>query len=253
MADYLPKVVFITGASAGIGEACARRFAKDGCRLVLAARRHERLTRLAAELGVPAHVLAFDVSDRAAVTAAIGSLPAEFAAVDLLVNSAGLAVGIEPADRARIEDWEAMVRTNIDGLLYCTHSLLSGMVARGGGHIINMGSVAGNYPYPGGNVYGATKAFVEQLSLNLRADLLGKNVRVTNVEPGMVETEFSEVRFGGDKEKARAVYRGMQPLVADDIADIIHWAATRPAHVNINRVEVMPVAQAFSPFAVKRD
>lgn len=247
------KTVLITGASAGIGEACARRFALDGARLILAARRGERLAALAKELSVPVCVSLFDVRDRAAVERAVNQLPAEFAEVDVLVNSAGIAVGVEPADRALLDDWETMVRTNVDGLLYCTHALLPGMVARGRGHIINLGSVAGSYPYPGGNVYGATKAFVAQLSLNLRADLLGKNIRVTSVEPGMVETEFSEVRFGGDVEKARAVYRGMQPLVAGDIADAIHWAATRPLHVNVNRIEIMPTAQAFSPFAVKRD
>ena len=183
---------------------------------------------------------------------ALGELPEAFASVDVLINSAGLGLGLEPAERASLDDWMRMVRTNIDGLLFCTRALLPGMVERGRGHVVNLGSVAGSYPYPGGNVYGGTKAFVEEFSLNLRADLLGKGVRVTNIEPGRVETEFSEVRFGGDKERARSVYRGMQPLVAEDIADAIHWAATRPPHVNINRIEVMPINQAFSPFAVHR-
>lgn len=247
-----PLTVFITGASAGIGEACARRFAADGARLVLAARRLDRLRDLADTLSTPSHLLQLDVGDREAVRAAVDSLPEAFAAVDVLVNNAGVAVGLEGADRVGLEGWEAMVRTNINGLLYCTHALLPGMVARGGGHIVNLGSVAGTYPYPGGNVYGATKAFTEQLSLNLRADLVAKNIRVTNIEPGMVETEFSEVRFGGDKERARAVYRGMTPLDGDDVADCVHFAVTRPPHVNINRIEVMPTAQAFGPFAVDR-
>ena len=246
------RIVLITGASSGIGLACARRFAADGERLVLAARRMDRLVELERQLGVPAHLIQLDVTDREGVERALGELPEAFASVDVLINSAGLGLGLEPAERASLDDWMRMVRTNIDGLLFCTRALLPGMVERGRGHVVNLGSVAGSYPYPGGNVYGGTKAFVEEFSLNLRADLLGKGVRVTNIEPGMVETEFSEVRFGGDKERARSVYRGMQPLVAEDIADAIHWAATRPPHVNINRIEVMPINQAFSPFAVHR-
>jgi len=252
MPPYSPSVVFITGASAGIGAACARRFAREGSAVIVTGRRLDRLQALAAELGPRAHPLVLDVGDRAAVAAAVAALPPALAAVDLLVNNAGLAMGLEPADRADLDDWEQMVKTNINGALHCIHALLPGMVARHRGHIINLGSVAGTYPYPGGNVYGATKAFLEQLSLNLRADLLGKDVRVTSIEPGMVQTEFSVVRFGGDADKASAVYRGMQPLDADDIADVIHYAATRPPHVNINRLEVMPTAQAFAPFAVHR-
>ena len=252
MPPYSPSVVFITGASAGIGAACARRFAREGSAVIVTGRRLDRLQALAAELGPRAHPLVLDVGDRAAVAAAVAALPPALAAVDLLVNNAGLAMGLEPADRADLDDWEQMVKTNINGALHCIHALLPGMVARHRGHIINLGSVAGTYPYPGGNVYGATKAVLEQLSLNLRADLLGKDVRVTSIEPGMVQTEFSVVRFGGDADKADAVYRGMQPLDADDIADVIHYAATRPPHVNINRLEVMPTAQAFAPFAVHR-
>jgi len=200
----------------------------------------------------PVHAFALDVRDEAAVNAAVAALPAEFAAIDLLVNNAGLALGLEPAHRCDMEDWQRMVDTNIKGLLYCTRAILPGMVARDRGHIVNIGSVAGTYPYPGGNVYGATKAFVKQFSLNLRADLLGTGVRVSNVEPGLAESEFSLVRFKGDDGKAAKTYEGTQPLRPEDIADIVHWAATRPAHVNLNSIEVMPVCQATGPFAISR-
>jgi NADP-dependent 3-hydroxy acid dehydrogenase YdfG len=247
-----PHVVFITGASSGIGAAIARRFAAAGARLILAARRTDRLDALAAELSVPAHVLPLDVRDRAAVASAVASLPAEFAAVTILINDAGGAVGMEPAHEANLDDWEVMVDTNCKGLMFVTRAILPGMVARDRGHIINLGSVAGAYPYPGGNVYGATKAFVEQLSLNLRADLTGKRIRVTNIEPGMVETEFSLVRFKGDAAKASAVYQGFPALRAEDIAEAAFWAATLPEHVNINRIELMSVMQSFAGFSVKR-
>jgi len=247
-----PHVVFITGASSGIGAAVARRFAADGARLVLAARREDRLQGLARELDVPTHVLVLDVGDRAAVGRAVASLPEAFAAVTILVNSAGGALGLEPAQAANLDDWDAMVDTNCKGLMYVTRALLPGMVQRDRGHIINLGSVAGTYPYPGGNVYGASKAFVEQLSLDLRADLAGKRVRVTNIEPGAVETEFSLVRFKGDEAKARAVYEGFSPLSADDVAESIHWCATLPEHVNINRIELMSVMQSFAGFSIKR-
>jgi 3-hydroxy acid dehydrogenase / malonic semialdehyde reductase len=245
-------VVFITGASSGIGAAVARRFAGDGARLVLAARRLDRLTALAAELGVPALPLALDVRDRDAVERAVASLPAEFAEITVLVNDAGGALGLEGAPEAKLDDWEWMIDVNCKGLCYVTRAILPGMVARDRGHVINLGSVAGTYPYPGGNVYGATKAFVEQFSLNLRADLAGKRVRVTNVEPGMVETEFSVVRFKGDEARARAVYQGFQPLRAEDVAEAVHWAATVPDHVNVNRIELMSVMQSFAGFSVKR-
>ncbi|HVP67363.1 MAG TPA: SDR family NAD(P)-dependent oxidoreductase [Anaeromyxobacteraceae bacterium] len=241
----------VTGATAGIGEATALRFARDGARLVIAGRRGDRLDALARRAGVPCHPLVLDVQDRSAVERALASLPAEFAAVDVLVNSAGLALGLEPAHRASLDEWDQMIATNARGLATVTRSLLPGMVERGRGHVVNVGSVAGSYPYPGGNVYGATKAFVHQFSLNLRADLVGTGVRVTSVEPGMTDTEFSLVRLK-DREKAKAVYQGMTPLAAADIADAIHWAVTRPPHVNVNVVELMPEAQAFSPFAVKR-
>lgn len=251
----MPKIAFITGATSGFGAACARRFAARGWNLIVCGRRQERLEQLRAELAATAPVYAFplDVRDEAAVNAAVATLPAEFAEVDLLVNNAGLALGLEPAHRCAMRDWHDMIDTNIKGLLYCTRAILPGMVERDRGHIVNIGSVAGNYPYPGGNVYGGTKAFVKQFSLNLRADLMGTRVRVTNVEPGMAESEFSLVRFKGDEGKANQVYQGAQPLTPEDVADVVFWAATRPEHVNINRVEVMPVCQAFSPFAISRE
>lgn len=246
-------VVFVTGATAGFGEAVARKFAADGWKVVGTGRRRERLETLGQSLGTAFLPLRFDVSRRAEVEEAIDSLPAEFREVDVLVNNAGGAIGLDPAQSAHMEDWEQMVDTNIKGLLYCTRHLLPGMVERKRGHIINIGSVAAEFPYPGGNVYGAAKAFVHQFSYNLRADLLGTGVRVTDIQPGLAGgTEFSQVRFKGDEAKAAAVYKGVQPLTAEDVADSIHWAATRPAHVNINVIQVMPTAQAFGPLAVKR-
>lgn len=242
--------VLVTGASSGIGEAIVRRFAHSGARVVLAARRRDKLDALLGELSGDHLAITLDVRDRASVERALAELPVE---VDVLVNNAGLALGLEPAHAANLDDWEQMVDVNVKGLLYVTRALLPGMVARDRGHVINLGSVAASYPYPGGNVYGATKAFVKQLSLNLRADLFGTRVRVTDIEPGMVaETEFSLVRFKGDEERTRKVYEGVEPLRPGDIADLVHYAASLPPHVNINRLEVMPVMQAFSPFAVKR-
>lgn len=246
-------IVFVTGASAGFGAAIARRFARDGARVIVSGRRGDRLQALAAELGPNVLPLEFDVRDRAAVEAAVAGLPAEFAAVDLLVNNAGLALGLEPAHRALLEDWEQMVDTNIKGLMYMTRALLPGMVARGRGHVINLGSTAGEWPYAGGNVYGGTKAFVRQFSLNLRADLTGTPVRVTDVEPGLCGgTEFSKVRFHGDDTRAAKMYENVQPLTPDDIAETIHWIASRPAHVNINTISMMPVAQSFAGLSVHR-
>ncbi|MEW5851216.1 MAG: SDR family oxidoreductase [Myxococcota bacterium] len=250
MADN--DIVFITGATSGFGEACARAFAAQGARLVLTGRREERLRALKAELKTQVHTVVLDVRDNAAVERAVKDLPREFSDVTILLNNAGLALGLGPAHKVSLQDWETMVDTNIKGVLYVTRALLPGMVERNRGHIINLGSVAGTYPYPGGNVYGATKAFLHQFTMNLKADLVGTRVRVTTIEPGMAETEFSLVRFGGDAEKARAVYQGMQPLTPQDIADAVLWCATRPAHVNINAIEIMPVAQGFSPFAVHR-
>jgi 3-hydroxy acid dehydrogenase/malonic semialdehyde reductase len=247
------RTVFVTGASTGFGAAIARRFAADGWRVVASARRVDRLAELAGELGPSVLALELDVRDRGAVEQAVAALPQEFAELDVLVNNAGLARGLEPAQRASLDDWEQMIETNCKGLVFCTRAVLPGMVARGRGHIINIGSIAGTYPYPGGNAYGATKAFVHQFSLNLRSDLHGTGVRVTCIEPGMADTEFSTVRFSGDKARADAVYSGMQPLTADDIAGSVYWAATLPPHVNANVIELMPVAQSFAPFQVARD
>jgi 3-hydroxy acid dehydrogenase/malonic semialdehyde reductase len=247
------RTVFVTGASAGFGASIARRFAADGNRVVVSARRADRIDELAKEFGDTVLPVTFDVRDRAAVAAAVAGLPDEFAAIDVLVNNAGLALGLEPAPEADLDQWDQMIDTNCKGLTYCTRAILPGMVARGRGHVINLGSIAGTYPYPGGNVYGATKAFVHQFSLNLRADLHGTGVRVTSVEPGLSGgTEFSVVRFGGDQGKAGQVYQGVEPLGPDDVAEAVHWAAALPAHVNINVIEMMPVAQSFSPLAVAR-
>jgi NADP-dependent 3-hydroxy acid dehydrogenase YdfG len=250
--DPKTLTVFVTGATAGFGSACARRFAGAGARVVMTGRRKERLDELAREIGDLAHPVVLDVQDKDAVDKCIADLPAEFARINLLINNAGLALGLEPAQDAHMSDWETMVDTNIKGLMYCTRAILPGMVERDEGHVINLSSVAGSYPYPGGNVYGATKAFVKQFSLNLRADLLGKNVRVTSIEPGMAETEFSEVRFKGDAGKAQTVYEGMQPMTSADIAECIFFTATLPRHVNVNRMEMMPVMQSFAPFSTHR-
>ena len=248
------RTVFITGASSGFGAAAARRFTARGDRVVAAARRAERLRSLVGELGHDVLLpLTFDVRDRPGVERAVASLPQDFAQVDVLVNNAGLALGLEPAADADLDDWEQMIETNCAGLVYMTRALLPQMVARGSGHIVNLGSIAGTYPYPGGNVYGATKAFVHQFSLNLRSDLHGTGVRVTCVEPGLAGgTEFSDVRFGGDTERAAGVYAGTQPLTADDIAAAIEWATSQPPHVNINIIELMPTSQSFAPFQVYR-
>jgi 3-hydroxy acid dehydrogenase/malonic semialdehyde reductase len=248
-----PSVVLVTGASAGFGAALVRRFVSSGARVVAAARRTERLAALAGELGDAVLPIELDVRDRAAVAAAIAGLPAPFAAVDVLVNNAGLALGLEPAPRADLDHWQQMIDTNCTGLVTVTRAVLPGMVERRRGHVVNVGSVAGSYPYPGGNVYGATKAFVHQFSLNLRSDLHGTGVRVTCVEPGMCGgTEFSTVRFGGDQTRADAIYAGVTPLSADDVAEAVAWATAQPAHVNVNTIELMPVAQSFAPFQIHR-
>ena len=210
---------------------------------------------MAKELGkqVDALAVTLDVRERESVERKLTELPNEFSEVDVLVNNAGLALGLSSADHADLDHWDTMVDTNIKGLMYCTRAILPGMVARGAGHVVNIGSVAASWPYPGGNAYGGTKAFVQQFSRNLRADLTGKNIRVSLVEPGMCETEFSLVRFEGDADKASSVYEGMQPLSGKDVADIVYWTTQVPPHINVNQLEVMPVAQAWSPFAVHRD
>lgn len=248
-------VILVSGASSGIGEACARAFAASGHTLVLAARRRERLQRLASELAVqvPVHVLPLDVTDRDAVVHAIDKLPASFREIDTLINNAGLALGTDAAQQCNLDDWDRMIDTNIKGLTWLTRACLPGMVERNRGHVVNLGSTAGNWPYPGGNTYCGTKAFVAQFSRCLRADLVGTAVRVSCIAPGMVETEFSRVRMKGDQEKAAKVYEGTQPLTAQDIASIVLWICSAPAHVNINEVEVMPVCQAWGGWAVARD
>ena len=247
-----PMTVFVTGASAGFGQAIARRFVAEGHRVVASARRVDRLQELAAELGERLLPVELDVRDRAAIGRVLADLPPDATTIDLLVNNAGLALGLEPAHEAELDDWEQMLDTNAKGLMACTRSVLPGMVERGHGHIINLGSIAGTYPYPGSNVYGATKAFVHQFSMNLCADLHGTGVRVTCIEPGMAETEFSVVRLGGDRDEADTVYAGMQPLTADDIAESVFWAAMQPVHVNVNMIELMPTAQSFGGFQVHR-
>lgn len=244
----LSGTVLITGASAGIGQACARAFAAVGARLVLTARRFERIERLAAELreehGTECHLLELDVRDRESVFGAIDGLPAEWAEVDVLVNNAGLGRGVDKLHAGDPDGWDEMVDTNVKGLLYVTRAVTPGMVRRGRGHVINLGSVAGHEVYPGGAVYCATKHAVGAITKGTRMDLLGTGVRVSTVDPGMVETEFSVVRFGGDAERAANVYRGMTPLTAADIADTIVWVATRPAHVNIDEIIIKPTDQA---------
>ena len=251
----MTKTAFITGASAGFGAACAGKFAALGYRLVLAARRAAPLQALAAELKeqTAVHTLLLDVRDRQAVEDAVAGLPEEFAAVDLLLNNAGLALGLEPAHRADLDDWETMVDTNIKGLMYCTRLLLPGMVARNRGHVINIGSTAGSWPYAGGNVYGGSKAFVEQFTRNLRTDLFGTRVRASCIAPGMAETEFSKVRFKGDTSRADQVYANTEPLSAEDLAEIIAWVAELPPHVNVNTLEVMSVFQSWGGLQVHRE
>lgn len=246
-------IVFITGATAGFGAAMARRFVRDGAHVIATGRRKERLAQLRHELGDRLLPLELDVRDREAVERAFQTLPPPFTEVDVLVNNAGLALGLEPAQQANLDEWDVVVDTNVKGVLYATRAALTGMVARNRGQIINIGSVAGEFPYPGGNVYGASKAFLHQFSLNLRADLAGTPIRVTNVEPGLVGgSEFSAVRFRGDQTRADAVYANTQPLTSEDIADTVSWIASRPAHVNINVISLMPVAQTFGPLPVKR-
>jgi 3-hydroxy acid dehydrogenase/malonic semialdehyde reductase len=246
-------IVLVTGATSGFGAEMARKFVGNGHEVIAAGRRKERLDALAAELGPSLLALEMDVSSKTSIDDALAALPADWREIDVLINNAGLALGIEPAHKASLDEWETMIDTNCRGLVTMTHRLLPAMVARGRGTIINLGSVAGAYPYPGGNVYGATKAFVDQFTLNLRADLVGTGVRATNIAPGLCGgTEFSNVRLKDDAAAAK-VYEGTVPLTAKDIAESAYWIATLPAHVNINYIEMMPTCQGFSSFAVKRN
>ena len=239
-------IVLITGASSGFGEAMARKFVASGHRVIAAARRRERLSGLREELGEALLPVVLDVTDKASVERMLTELPAAWMPIEVLVNNAGLALGTGPAYQASLADWETMIATNVTGLVTMTHCLLPEMVARGSGLIINIGSIAGETPYPGGNVYGATKAFVEQFTRNLRAELAGTGVRATNIAPGLVGgTEFSNVRFHGDDAKAAKVYEGTKPLTAEDIAETAYWVTSLPAHVNINHLELMPTCQGY--------
>ena len=248
----MTRTIFITGATAGIGAASARRFASAGWRVVGTGRRRERLDALAAELGSQFHPLALDMTDIDAIPAAIDALPAEFAAVDCLLNNAGLAPPMAPAQEADLASWRHVIDTNITGLVALTHKLLPGLIDRKGS-ILNLSSVAATYPYRGGALYGGTKAFVSQFSLDLRCDLHGTGVRVTALEPGMIETEFTLVRTGGDQAASDALYKDMNPMTAEDTAEILFWIATLPPHININTLELMPVSQSFAGFQVARN
>ena len=251
------QTILITGASSGIGAACAYAFAQAGAKLILTARRHDRLEQLADQLkqqfGAQTHLLSLDVTDRDQVKSALKDLPEDWAAIDVLVNNAGLSRGLDKLYEAEIQDWEEMIDTNVKGLLYVTRSLVPGMVSRGRGHVVNIGSIAGHQTYVGGSVYCATKAAVKVLSEGLKLDLLGTPVRVTSVDPGMVETEFSQVRFRGDGDRASSVYEGVVPLTPEDIAEIILFCVTRPAHVNISDLIVLATDQASATMVHRRD
>jgi 3-hydroxy acid dehydrogenase/malonic semialdehyde reductase len=248
-----PKVIFITGATSGFGAAMTRKFVSDNHFVIAVGRREERLEKLKNDCGPRLFIAAVDVRNKPEVDSALKRLPKEFSQIDVLINNAGLALGLSPAQKADIKDWNEMVDTNIKGLLNCTNAILPQMVERNHGHIVNIGSVAGEFPYPGGNVYGATKAFVHQFSLNLRADLLGTSVRITNIEPGLAgDTEFSLTRFKGDEKKARALYAGTKSITSEDIAATVSWVISRPAHLNINVISMMPTCQAFAPLAIHR-
>lgn len=239
------KVALVTGASSGIGKAIVRSLCRYGINVILVARRQDRLEALQVELGDKCHVMACDISNTNDTNQCIEALPEAYSQIDVLVNCAGIALGLKPSQEADWEDWETMLSVNCLGLSYLTHLLLPNMVERNLGHIVNIGSIAGSYPYKGGNIYGATKAFVKQFTMNLKADLLGTAVRVSNIEPGMVQnSEFSVVRFKGDQEKASEVYEGITALEPNDIAESVAWVINQPAHVNVNRIEIMPVAQA---------
>ncbi|KAB0612194.1 SDR family NAD(P)-dependent oxidoreductase [Castellaniella defragrans] len=248
------QIALVTGASAGFGRAICERFLRDGYRVIAAARRMEPLLELRQQYGEALLPVSLDVRDEQAIAAMKASLPEGWRDIDVLVNNAGLALGTEKAQEAVLRDWRTMIDTNVTGLALMTHAFLPGMVARKRGLIVNIGSVAGKYPYPGGNVYGATKAFVAQFSRNLRADLAGTGVRVTDVQPGLCgDTEFSLTRYRGDRQKADSVYAGAHPLGPDDIAETVAWVASLPPRININAIEVMPTSQSFSALTITRD
>jgi 3-hydroxy acid dehydrogenase/malonic semialdehyde reductase len=250
----MAMIILVTGATAGFGESITRRFVNNGHKVIATGRRQERLQALQQELGDAVLTLALDVRDRTAIEKALTELPAEWRNIDILVNNAGLALGLEPAQKASLDDWETMIDTNNKGLVYMTHAVLPGMVERNRGHIINIGSIAGSWPYAGGNVYGATKAFVRQFSLNLRADLQKTALRVTDIEPGLVGgTEFSNVRFKGDDAKAQQAYDNANALTPEDVTEAVWWVANLPKHVNINTMEIMPVSQSFAGLTVNRE
>lgn len=256
MSVYKPKTVLITGATGDFGKAFAHRFAAMGAKLILAGRNFEKLDALQKELGETGenkyHIGICEMTDRDSIERFFEHIPKKFSDIDLLINNAGLALGLDPAQSCNLDDWENMIDVNNKALVIMTRLVLEGMTKRKKGHIINIGSTAGNYPYPGGNVYCASKAFVKQFSLSLRADLQGTNVRVTNIEPGMVETQFSKVRFKGNENEAASVYADTAPLTAEDVAESVVWAATLPEHFNVNRLEIMPTVQSFGPLPVER-
>jgi serine 3-dehydrogenase len=248
----MTKTAIITGATSGFGAASVHRFVKGGWRVIATGRRADRLKKLVDELGADkVHAAAFDMRKADAIDAALAALPASFRDIDLLINNAGLALGTAPAQGASLDQWNQMIETNITGLATMTHKVVGKLIERKGA-VINISSVAASYPYPGGNVYGGTKAFVSQFSLGLRSDLHGTGVRVTSVEPGMAETEFTLVRTSGNQEASNKLYQGANPMTGEDIAETLFWIATLPAHMNINRIELMPVNQSFSPFQVFR-
>ncbi|MBY4954558.1 SDR family NAD(P)-dependent oxidoreductase [Pantoea sp. DY-17] len=245
--------ILVTGVTAGIGLAIARRFIAAGHNVIGTGRRQARLDEIRAELGERFYPIQHDVADRSSYPDILNAIPEAFSSISVLVNNAGLALGIEKAQQANAEDWVSMIDTNITGLSLLTHTFLPGMVERNRGHIINIGSVAGKYPYPGGNVYGASKAFVKQFSQNLRADLIGTDVRVTNVEPGLIGgTEFTTIRLKGDEQEAKKRYENVKALSAEDIAETVYWIATLPEHINVNAIEIMPVRQSFSALNIYR-
>ena len=245
-------IVLITGATSGIGKSCAEFFSKKGYKTILIGRRKKRLISISKKLKKPSLPLQLDVRDKKEVFKTISELPKNFEKISVIKNNAGLAWGVEPAQDADLKKWETMIDTNCKGLIYMTKAVLPDLIKRNNGHIINIGSVAGTYPYSGGNVYGGTKSFVKQFSLGLKSDLLGTKIRITNIEPGMTNTEFSKIRYSGDKKKADKVYEKMSPLTGLDIAETIYWCVKRPKHVNINSVELMPLQQGFNFFAVSR-